>query len=334
MTNLLPLLNRPLRGALVLLVGLALSQPAPLRACAPPRSAGVRQTLDIRYFPGGDRRHLLDVFAPRGAERAPVVLFVHGGTWMYGDKNFFGRYRNVGRFLARHGIVAVLPNYRLSPAVKHPEHARDVARAFAWVSKNVARYGGDPGRIVLCGHSAGGHLVALLATDESYLKDPALKLTPQQRGAVHGVIGICGVYRIPGPEEFRTMAGHIVNHWLSSGMGGQLSWLAPVLKRAGEEVNPFRLVFGDDRDVQRRASPLEHVHKGLPPFLLLHAAWEVPGLADMAEDFAAALQRVGTAAEVRDMPHTTHRTILFRVNEPGDPVGQALLTFIARCTGK
>jgi acetyl esterase/lipase len=318
-----------------MLLGLALLRPAPLRACAPPPRPAVRQALDVRYYPDQERRHTLDVFAPAGAAQAPVVLFVHGGTWMYGDKDFHGRYRNVGRFLARHGVVAVLPNYRLSPLVKHPEHVKDVARAFAWTANNVARYGGDPTRIILCGHSAGGHLVSLLATDETYLKDPALKLTARQRAAVRGVIGICGVYRIPGEEEFRTMAGHIVNAWLAQGSYSRaLSWLAPTLRRAGAEVNPFRLVFGDDPTVCRRASPITHVHKGLPPFLLLHGEREVPGLADMAEDFAAALQGVGTPAEVRGMPHTTHRTILFRVQEPADPVGQALLAFIAQHAGK
>src|SRR2546425_6163787 len=86
--------------------------PSPARA---ERAAGaLREALDVRYFPGGDR-HTLDVFAPPaagGAAPAPVVLFVHGGTWMMGDKNFFGEYRSFGRFLARNGVVAVLINYR------------------------------------------------------------------------------------------------------------------------------------------------------------------------------------------------------------------------------
>jgi acetyl esterase/lipase len=103
----------------------------PVRAVAPPAPT-VRETLDLRYFPGKDRQ-TLDVFSPRaGASRHfPVVIFVHGGTWMYGDKNLYGLYRGVGRFLANNGVVAVMINYRLSPKVKHPEHARDVARAFA-----------------------------------------------------------------------------------------------------------------------------------------------------------------------------------------------------------
>src|SRR5438270_867168 len=80
-----------------------------------------------------------------------------------------------------------------------------VGRADAWTRRHVRDYGGDPDRIILCGHSAGGHLVALLATDETYLKDPALKLTDADRAAIRGVIGVCGVYRVPGPQEFKAM---------------------------------------------------------------------------------------------------------------------------------
>jgi arylformamidase len=68
------------------------------------------------------------------------------------------------------GFVYVAINYRLPPAVHHPTHARDVAKALAWVADNIGRYSGDPERIYAMGHSAGAHLAALVATDESYLK--------------------------------------------------------------------------------------------------------------------------------------------------------------------
>src|SRR5262245_33037219 len=89
-----------------------------------PATYEVKQTLDIAYTDGGGWRQKLDVFAPKGAdgERFPVVIFAHGGTWLFGDKNFFGTYRKAGQNLAKHGVVAVMINYRLSPLVKHPEH--------------------------------------------------------------------------------------------------------------------------------------------------------------------------------------------------------------------
>ena len=81
------------------------------------------ETFDVRYHPGKDR-HVLDVFRPDGAKKPlPVVLFVHGGTWMMGDKDFYGINRKAGRMLARSGYVTAVMNYRLSPFVRHPEHA-------------------------------------------------------------------------------------------------------------------------------------------------------------------------------------------------------------------
>src|SRR6266851_5939819 len=154
-------------------------------AAAPHETYIVQETLDIRYHDASDRQ-VLDVLRPKGLEDRPVVLFVHGGAWMIGDKCLFGLYRNFGRFLAKNGIVAVMINYRLSPDVKHPEHIKDVARAFAWTRRHVKDYGGDPDRIFLCGHSAGGHLVSLLATNEAYLQDESLKLQDADRKAIRG----------------------------------------------------------------------------------------------------------------------------------------------------
>jgi acetyl esterase/lipase len=312
-------------------VGSAAAPPA-----SPRKERSIREALDLRYHPGKGRQ-TLDVFSPVGrpGERFPVVVFVHGGTWMYGDKNFFGLYRGVGRFLAKHGVVAVMVNYRLSPGVKHPEHARDVARAFAWTCRKIDSYGGDPTRIILAGHSAGAHLASLVATDETYLKDPELKLSARDRAGLRGVASVCGVYRIPGPDEFRKMSSRIVTILVErnapSGMAGLLT---PVLLRAGEALNPFALVFGTDREVQTKASPLSHVRKGLPPFLLLNAEREVPGLAAMAEDFAAALRKAGDSVQTRTIEGSTHRSILFGMHQDRSEAGQALLDFVFRHTAR
>jgi acetyl esterase/lipase len=304
------------------------------RADAAKKAHAVRATYDVRYYPGRDRQ-LLDVFAPRDVKNAPVVLFVHGGTWMFGDKNFRGLYRGVGTFLARNGVVAVLINYRLSPAVKHPEHVKDVARAFAWTRRNIRSYGGDPDRIVLCGHSAGGHLVSLLATDKTYLSDPALKLKDADRRAIRGVVSYSGVYRIPGPAEFKQMAGHILDGLAArSGKSKSAAVLIPALRWATPTLNPFAIIFGKDRAAQVRAAPLTYVRKGLPPFLLLNAEREVPGLADMTRDFAAALRKKGNAVQVKTIDGTAHRSILFNLDEAEGGSGKALLDFVARHAGK
>jgi acetyl esterase/lipase len=305
-----------------------------VQAAAPPVSP-VREALDLRYFPGKDRQ-TLDVFSPRaGASRCPVVIFVHGGTWMYGDKNLYGLYRNVGRFLAKNGVVAVMINYRLSPRVKHPEHARDVARAYAWTRRNIGKYGGDPAKIILAGHSAGGHLASLVATDETFLKDPALKLSDRDRKALRGVASVCGVYRIPDPPEFKKMASVIVPMLVARSAPKEwVGVLTPLLMAASDKLNPFEMVFGADRDVQKKASPLNHVHKGLPPFLLMNSEWEVPGLKAMADDFAAALKKVGDRVEHKQIADCTHRSILLRLHSAEEEAGKTLLDFVRRCTAK
>ena len=86
-----------------------------------------------------------------------MIFFVHGGAWRHGDKRYLGVYSSLAMCLARHGLGTVVPNYRLSPAVQHPEHIKDVARAFAWTRKHIGNYGGCPDQIFVSGHSAGAH---------------------------------------------------------------------------------------------------------------------------------------------------------------------------------
>ena len=139
-------------------------------------------------------RHQLDVYRPKGKDNCPVLFFLHGGGWVIGSKDdYFGvfGYGTIAKNLAERGLVVVIANYRLSPGVKHPEHIKDAARAFGWTCENATKYGGDPRRIFVSGHSAGGHLAALLATDHSYLK-----LVARSPSDIRGVIAISGVYRL------------------------------------------------------------------------------------------------------------------------------------------
>jgi acetyl esterase/lipase len=156
-----------------------------------PEEFEVERHADIAYRTDADAdptHHLLDLYIPIGSKNFPVLFFVHGGSWETGSKNL---YIAIGRAFARHGIGVVAINYRLSPKVMHPSHAQDVARAFEWTHANIAKYGGRADRITLMGHSAGGHLVSLIATDPEYLE--AVQLEPRQ---ISGVITISGLYEI------------------------------------------------------------------------------------------------------------------------------------------
>jgi acetyl esterase/lipase len=136
----------------------------------------------------GDERQKLDLYLPKGAKNYPTLFFIHGGAWKAGSRSGFER---IGRTFARNGVAFVSTGYRLSPKVKHPAHIQDVAKGFAWTVANIGKYGGDPGAIFVSGHSAGGHLAALLATDEDYLK--AEKLSPTN---IKGAIPVSGVFVI------------------------------------------------------------------------------------------------------------------------------------------
>jgi len=225
----------------------------------------------------------------------------------------------------------VMVNFRLSPGVRHPEHARDVARAFAWTRRHIKEYAGDPDRIVLAGHSAGAHLVALLAADSTYLKAEELKLTDSDRAAVRGVIAISGIYRIPSAEEWRQMAESLVDGVIYvTGDSAVLVALQPILVETAAILNPFQLAFGDDKEARMLASPLSHVRKGLPPFLVMHAERDLPGLKGMAQDFCEALQKVGCSAQLCPIAGRNHNTIMFQFSQPKDPTVQAMVQFLHR----
>ena len=292
----------------------------------------VERIRGISYYDGPQAdpaHHKLDLFLPKGKKDYPVVILVHGGAWVMGDNRCCGLYSSVGEFLASQGIGAVLPNYRLSPGVKHPEHIKDLARAFAWTRNHIAEHGGRADEIFLMGHSAGGHLVALLATDEKYLKAEGCRSAD-----IKGVIGLSGVYNIP-PGKMNVHLGG------ASPDSFHLDEMTPLrgAPRAGKpaeggsgglpvSVNVFGPVFGDDPSARRAASPVHYVHPGLPPFLLLNAEKDLPLLPKMAEEMHEALLKAGCESHLQRIERRNHNSICFHAVETNDPAAKAILEFI------
>jgi len=157
---------------------------------APPPFPGIAILRDRRYGP--HERHRLDVFRPEGAGGAkrPVLLFVHGGGFIGGDKRIEGEpfYDNVGTWAADNGFVGVNMTYRLAPQHQWPAGAEDIAAAVRWVKANIAAEGGDPARIFLMGHSAGAaHAASYVAQARFHDSgDPGLA----------GAIFVAGLYGI------------------------------------------------------------------------------------------------------------------------------------------
>ena len=139
--------------------------------------------LDLRYGPG--EGETLDVF-PTAAPRAPVLVFIHGGYWRSLDKS---DHAFVAPSFTADGAMVVVPNYALCPAVSIEHIVLQTARALAWVWHHAAEFGGDPARIALAGHSAGGHLATMLLSCRWKEIDDALPLQP-----VSGALSISGLY--------------------------------------------------------------------------------------------------------------------------------------------
>ena len=163
----------PIRRLLAPAVAFGLSACSPLgllnglNAVTPGDTDARRVASGIAYGP--EPRQALDVWAPRsrGAAPRPVVVFFYGGAWNSGSRD---DYAFAGRAYAAKGFVAVVPDYRLVPEVRFPAFVQDGAAAVRWTRDNAVRFGGDPARITLAGHSAGAYIGAMLALDPQWLR--------------------------------------------------------------------------------------------------------------------------------------------------------------------
>jgi arylformamidase len=162
--------------------------PAILREWAD-RSADARAslacTLDLAY--GDDPGERLDVFAPR-AQGAPVLVYVHGGYWRALDKR---DQSFVAAPFVDAGAMVVLPNYALCPAVTIEHIVMQLVQALSWVWRNARAHGGDPKRIVVAGHSAGGHLAAMLLVCDWHAVAPDLP-----GDLVKSALAVSGVFEL------------------------------------------------------------------------------------------------------------------------------------------
>ncbi len=237
---------------------------------------------DIAY---GDRpRQRLDVYWPphpigalRRGERLPVLLFVHGGSWTWGDKIL---YPLVGARFTAQGFVVVVINYTLYPEATFPTFVEDAAAAIAWTARRIDAYHGDPDRLFVAGHSAGAHILSLVALDDRYLAAHGLT-----RAVLRGFIGISA------PTDLTALLRHLAANQpagsassLQAVMGGP-DWLP--------QADPIRYARGDAR-----------------PILLLHGRRDRIVPIAIARHFASALKAAGAPVELREYDRTDHYSIL------------------------
>jgi acetyl esterase/lipase len=219
---------------------------------------------NIPYYQGPDyspQDHALDLYLPSKRD-FPTILFIHGGAWSMGGKEV---HQLLGETLARKGIATAVINHRLSPAVTHPEHLKDVGRAVLWVHNSIPMYNGDKNRIFLLGHSSGGHLASLLALNPPHSDEFSTLPSPE------GVICISGIFDI---------AAMATTPW-------------------GESM--VISAFGAIPKTWHEASPLSYDPEGAPPFLIITAEYDLPLIKTQGREFA---RNVGTECiEIPETTH-------------------------------
>ncbi|HEY3330961.1 MAG TPA: alpha/beta hydrolase [Capsulimonadaceae bacterium] len=230
-------------------------------------------------------RCMLDLSLPDRASNFPLIVWFHGGGLEEGCKD-----GDVTIALASRGVGMVIPSYRLYPRAHFPDPVDDAAACVAWAIRNATSYGADPHSVFIAGHSAGGYLAAIVATDPSYLARYGVKLSD-----IAGVIPV----------------------------SGQMFTHATIRKERGVN-DPWNTPTIDD------AAPAFHAGKHVPPILAICGSEDIPARPEENSYFVALLKSVGHEdATYLEVAGRDHGSIVATIADPGDATGEALLAFVA-----
>lgn len=251
---------------------------------------GVQAIMDVAYGP--DDEHYLDLYRTEGLSGAPIVVFIHGGAYVRGSRNTNQEtYANIGTYFARMGMLGVNADYRLAPAAPWPAGAEDVGAVVQWLRANGPRYGGDPDRIYLIGHSAGATHVANYTFDDS--------LQPGGGPGIAGMVLMSGRYNImPNNDD--------------------------------PNFNNIRAYFGSDSSLYPQRSPINHIQDAerIPTFLVI-AEYDNPDLDVVgAEFFSALCVRDGSCPRFTRMLGHNHLSMVYHFNTPDEALGREIIDFI------
>ena len=257
---------------------------------------------DVAYVATKNPRQELDLYLPRKVAHFPVAVFVHGGYWIGQDKRYFaavtGLYGNVGFALARQGIGVVVINYRLVPDVSFDDQLGDVLASVAWTQTHIAEYGGDPERIVVGGHSAGGHMTALAALQPERLTKAGVD-AKRIRGwfPLSPILDLEDMAAHPPDSDFNTRVTNKV-------FGTRLKELSP-RTYFGATTAPLFIAMGDEDE----------------PYLRT----QIP--ADVTE-----LQALGAPVTLVKLPKHSHADVVLNFDTDDDKLTPQLAAFIKRVT--
>jgi acetyl esterase/lipase len=256
---------------------------------------------DVRYANNSPRDpgfNSLDIYMPKKGSNSPVLLWIHGGSWAYGDKETI---HTKPDYFTSKGYLFVSMNYRYDKQQTHDESIGDLASAIVWLKENLKHYSGDPDNIFLVGHSFGAHLAALVTLDETYLKSAG--------GSLSGIKGVV----------------------LLDGGGYDIS---KVLANADSKLKDWYVdVFGKSRKDWEKFSPVNQVKPGVkkPPFLIIHA-----GNSEFAEmeanQLAKSLKGANHECKVIHYPKENHASIAKTLGRDNDKPTEDVLRFLLNIT--
>jgi alpha-L-fucosidase 2 len=260
-----------------------------LLAADSPDAAAGRLRLDIPYVEAGDPLQVLDLRLPEGNGPFPVVVLVHGGGWSGGDKSGAdkpGSGADITPWFApleHAGFLVVSINYRLAPAHRWPACLEDTRAAVAWVAAHIAEHGGDPARVAILGHSAGGHLAFFAAMPVEGVPAP-----------VRAAVGCAAVSDLVSDTVRR---------------GGPSTSLQALFALSAETTPETLARLAE-------VSPLQRVTAAFPPTLLLHGEADktVPIAQSLA--FQARLHELGVRADLHVLPGAGHRLTEWDAHDP------------------
>jgi acetyl esterase/lipase len=258
-------------------------------------SCKIRKDKNIVYYKSkDDKEYKLDVYSRRMNSSKNVIIFIHGGNWDSGSK---WQYDFLGKRFARKGATGVIIGYPLSPSANNREQVAAAAYAVKWVQDNIERYGGDPRRVFISGHSAGGQIAAVLAADALWLKS-AGALYPLN-GAV--LIDAAGL----------DMYGYL-------------------LERKLDSTHTYIRTFGSDPLLWKEASALYQVHRSMSPMLIYRGGDTMESIATSNDKFAEALRGLNVTVDYRVLPGKKHIPMITQFLRGRSPRYAEIMEFMGR----
>ena len=237
----------------------------------------------------------LNVFAPSQKNKLkPVFIFVHGGNWNSGNKKLYSYF---GNRMARKGVVTVIPDYPKSPKAGFNEMAKDIAAAVKWTKENILAYGGDSNRIFISGHSAGGHLAALISIKEDYFKAEGIA------NPIKGIILI-------------DAAGLDMYEYLK--------------EEHLPEGDTYLNTFSNNPITWKAASPIYFLHNNMPPMLVYQGSKTYPSISSGNKKFTDSLKKFDVKFNYQILPGKKHVPMITQFFNPYNRRYKEIVSFMKK----